>query len=182
MHAPIERRRFGEITYGNKIVFTVDGEDTFKHIYDAISKAESSIYIAGYDLDPSLNFVREGSSAGKLNDYTTSIAINGHSRNSNSKSFRSVKESVKVDPKSLEERDQALSISGSAKSRQNPNSLVTDITTSERRLKRFQELIIEKARKGAIVRIIVWQPRLPLRILPGADEGGLMGELRRSRY
>ena len=181
MHAPIERRRFGEITYGNKIVFTVDGEDTFKHIYDAISKAESSIYIAGYDLDPSLNFVREGSSAGKLNDYTTSIAINGHSRNSNSKSFRSVKESVKVDPKSLEERDQALSISSSAKSRQNPNSLVTNITTSERRLKgrqaykRFQELIIEKARKGAIVRIIVWQPRLPLRILPGADERGLDG-------
>lgn len=40
------------------IVFTMDGEETFKLIYDAISQAESSIYIAGYDLDPSLNFVR----------------------------------------------------------------------------------------------------------------------------
>lgn len=178
----IERKRFGEVTYGNHIVFTVDGEETFKHIYDAISQAESSIYIAGYDLDPSLNFVREGSSASNLNDYTTRIVIDRHSRNSNSKSFSSVKESVMVDPKSLEEdRDEALSISSTSKSRQNPNSFVTDITTSERRLKgrqaykRFQELIIEKARKGAIVRIIVWQPRLPLRILPGADERGLDG-------
>ena len=60
MPAPIKRKRFGEITYGNRIVFTVDGENTFKLIYDAISQAESSIFIAGYDLDPFLNFVREG--------------------------------------------------------------------------------------------------------------------------
>jgi hypothetical protein len=178
MPAPIKRKRFGQITYGNQIVFTVDGEETFKLIYDAISQAESSIYIAGYDLDPSLNFVREGgSNASNMNGYNTSTVIDRHSRNSNSKFFRSVKESVMVDPKSLEEdRAKAVSISATAKSRQNPNSVVTDITTSERRLKgrqaykRFQELIIEKARKGA-----VWQPRLPLRILPGADERGLDG-------
>ena len=58
MRARKARKHFGEITYGNHIVFTVDGEETFKPIYDAISQAESSIYIAGYDLVPSLNFVR----------------------------------------------------------------------------------------------------------------------------
>lgn len=36
-------------------------------------------------------------------------------------------------------------------------------------------MIIGKAKNGTFVRIIVWQPRLPLRILPGADERGLDG-------
>jgi phosphatidylserine/phosphatidylglycerophosphate/cardiolipin synthase-like enzyme len=182
--APIERNRFGEITYGNRIVFTVDGEDTFKLIYDAISEAESSIYIAGYDLDPSLNFVRErGPSASNVNrGYTTSIDTTRHSRNSNSKSFGLVKGSVMVDLGAIEDgRDKALSISDTVKNRQIPNSPVSKITISKLGLKqsqsfkRFQELIIEKAKNGTIVRIIVWQPRLALRILPGADERGLDG-------
>lgn len=180
-----ERKRFGEITYGNHIVFTVDGEETFKLIYDAISQAESSIYIAGYDLDPSLNFVRGGghnasnTSGGSLG---TSITTNRNSRLSRSNSSRFTKESVAADSESLQE-DQSYtsSIQGSTKSDQNPLPPVSDFTTSAQRLragcsyKRFQELVIEKARKGAIVRIIVWQPRLPLRILPGADERGLDG-------
>jgi phosphatidylserine/phosphatidylglycerophosphate/cardiolipin synthase-like enzyme len=184
MPAPIERKRFGEITYGNRIVFTVDGEDTFKLIYDAISQAENSICIAGYDLDPSLNFVREGGGSNESNmiGYTTSIATDRHSRNSNSKSFRLVKGSVVVNPEALEDdRDKALSVSDPAKNCQVPNSPLSSFTTSKPRLKdgqsykRFQELIIDKAKKGTIVRIIVWQPRLPLRILPGADERGLDG-------
>jgi phosphatidylserine/phosphatidylglycerophosphate/cardiolipin synthase-like enzyme len=79
-------------------------------------------------------------------------------------------------------RDKPLSVSASKKSCQNLISSVENITTTfKHRLKgtnahkRFQELIIEKARKGVMVRIIVWQPRLPLRILPGADERGLDG-------
>ncbi len=40
---------------------------------------------------------------------------------------------------------------------------------------RFQKLIIGKARQGVKVKIIVWQPKLPLRILPGASERGLDG-------
>src|ERR687891_689644 len=180
--APIKRKRFGEITYANRIVFTVDGENTFKLIYDAISQAKSSIFIAGYDLDPFLNFVREGgSSASSMNRHTTSIDTNIYPRDSNSKSFR-FKGSFMADPKSTEEnRDKALSVSSFEKSRQDPNSPVFDTTTSKPRLKgsqlykRFQELIIEKAKKGTIVRIIVWQPRLALRILPGADERGLDG-------
>ena len=180
MPTPTERRRFGEITYGNQIVFTVDGEDTFKLIYDAISNAESSVYIAGYDLDPSLSFVREGgSSASNIHDFPTNGATSTRSPNPNSKSFRSVKGGT-ADPKSLDNRDKALTIPGSARSRKNHNFRVSDIQTKPRpkvnqSLKRFQELIIEKARKGTIVRSIVWQPRLPLRILPGADERGLDG-------
>jgi phosphatidylserine/phosphatidylglycerophosphate/cardiolipin synthase-like enzyme len=145
-HSPIERKRFGETTSGNQIVFTIDGEETFELIYDAIFHAKSSVYIAGYDLDPALNFVR-------ASDSTTSIDINRHSYSSRS---------------------------GSTKSRQNLVSSVKDITIKQHLKgthphKRFQELIIEKARKGVNVRIIVWQPRLPLRILPGADERGLDG-------
>jgi hypothetical protein len=54
------RKLFGEITYGNRIVFSIDGQETFKFIYDAIDRAQTSLYIAGYDLDPSLNFILEG--------------------------------------------------------------------------------------------------------------------------
>ena len=87
-----------------------------------------------------------------------------------------------ADPKSPEEnRDRTLSISVLAKSRRNPNSPVFDITTSKPRLKgsqsykQFQELIIEKAKKGTIVRLLCGSRRLALRILPGADERGLDG-------
>ena len=35
------RKRFGEITYGNHIVFSIDGQETFKFIYDAIDRAQT---------------------------------------------------------------------------------------------------------------------------------------------
>jgi hypothetical protein len=92
-----ERKRFGEITRGNHILFTVDGEETFKLIYDAIFQAKSSIYIAGYDFDPSLNFVREGGQdSSNMSDGTSgaSIAINRNSRRFSSKSSRFTKGSV----------------------------------------------------------------------------------------
>jgi phosphatidylserine/phosphatidylglycerophosphate/cardiolipin synthase-like enzyme len=164
MSAPIERKRFGEITYGNHIEFTVDGEETFRLIYDAISQAESSIYIAGYDLDPSLNFVRDADDLTKASKSSTSIVSNNLASRSGSKLSRLSSSSL-----------------GAVRGHQNSLSFVPDFTTSRQRLKgrhsykRFQELIIEKARKGTMVRIIVWQPRLPLRILPGADERGLDG-------
>ncbi|HZD34583.1 MAG TPA: phospholipase D-like domain-containing protein [Nitrososphaeraceae archaeon] len=107
---------------GNQVVFTIDGEETFRLVYDAIFHAKSSVYIAGYDLDPSLNFVRG-------TGYTTSSIDRQHLKGTNAH-------------------------------------------------KRLQELIIKKARKGVIIRIIVWQPRLPLSILPGADERGLDGRAK----
>ena len=39
----------------------------------------------------------------------------------------------------------------------------------------LQDLLVEKARAGVEVKIIVWQPRLVLRLLPGADERGIDG-------
>jgi phosphatidylserine/phosphatidylglycerophosphate/cardiolipin synthase-like enzyme len=181
MSTGVERKRFGEITYGNNIFFTIDGEETFELIYDAISQAENSIHIAGYDLDPSLNFVRKGGintdkvGTGK---FGTSII----DRNSNSKSSRLIKREDVVDSK-IPQQDQSItsSLPSSAESGQNAlfaisnSSRVWQHPIHRNSYKRFQELIIEKARGGAVVKIIVWQPRLPLRILPGADERGLDG-------
>lgn len=95
MRARKARKHFGEITYGNHIVFAVDGEETFKPIYDAISQAESSIYIAGYDLDPSLNFVPgDGHNASNMGGGSlgNGITINRNSCLSRSKSSRFTKE------------------------------------------------------------------------------------------
>lgn len=178
MSTGVERKRFGEITYGNNIFFTIDGEETFELIYDAISQAENSIHIAGYDLDPSLNFVRKGGiNADKVGTgkFGTSII----DRNSNSKS--SNREDV-VDSK-IPQQDQSItsSLPSSAESSQDALFAISDSSRvwqhpiHRNSYKLFQELIIEKARGGAVVKIIVWQPRLPLRILPGADERGLDG-------
>jgi len=168
MSTSVERKHFGEITYGNNIFFSMDGEETFELIYDAISQAENSIHIAGYDLDPSLNFVRKGGintdrvGTGK---FGTSI-IDRNSLLSNSKSSRLIKREDVVDSK-IPQQDALFAISDSSRVWQHP--------IHRNSYKRFQELIIEKARRGAVVKIIVWQPRLPLRILPGADERGLDG-------
>src|SRR5690348_10688514 len=42
----------------------------------------------------------------------------------------------------------------------------------------LQDLLIEKAKQGVEIKIIVWQPRLELRIVPGADERGLGGRTK----
>ena len=118
----------------------------------------------------------------KASKSNASIVNNNLTSRSGSKLSRLSKGSVVTDKEYLG-KDQSLSSSGPGAVRggQNSLSIVPDFTTSRQRLKgrhsykRFQELIIEKARKGTMVRIIVWHPRLPLRILPGADERGLDG-------
>jgi phosphatidylserine/phosphatidylglycerophosphate/cardiolipin synthase-like enzyme len=181
--AAIERKHFGELTQGNQIRFTVDGEETFNLIYEAINQAESSIYIAGYDLDPYLNFVRESSDdATKTSNINASVASNKPSSQSWSKSSRHAKGNVLTETEYLrKDQDSFLSSPGTTRTGQNSLTDVPYSITSKRRVKgrhsykRFQELIIGKAKNGTFVRIIVWQPRLPLRILPGADERGLDG-------
>lgn len=42
----LPRTRFGEPIFGNCMTFTVDGEETFKLIYDELIKAKGCIYIA----------------------------------------------------------------------------------------------------------------------------------------
>lgn len=108
------RTRFGEQTYGNDVVFTVDGQETFKLMYDKIHQAKTCIYIANYDLDPALRFVRNS-------DQPTAYLGHDH---------------------------EAYPL---------------------------QDLLVEKAREGVEVKIIVWEPRLVLKLLPGADERGIDG-------
>lgn len=180
--AAIERKHFGELTQGNQIRFTVDGEETF-NLSKAISQAESSIYIAGYDLDPYLNFVRESSDdATKTSNINASVASNKPSSQPWSKSSRYAKGNVLTETEYFrKDQDSFSSSPGTTRTGQNSLTDVPYFITSKRRVKgrhsykRFQELIIGKAKNGTFVRIIVWQPRLPLRILPGADERGLDG-------
>lgn len=108
------RARFGEQTYGNDIAITVDGQETFKLMYEKIHEAKTCVYIANYDLDPALRFVRNS-------DRLSARA--GH-------------------------RHEAFPL---------------------------QDLLVEKAKEGVEVRILVWEPRLVLRLLPGADERGIDG-------
>lgn len=111
---PRPRTRFGEQTYGNDVVFTIDGQQTFRLMYDKIHQAKVCVYIANYDLDPALRFVRNPDQP---------IAFAGH----NHEAYP------------------------------------------------LQKLLVEKAEEGVEVKIIVWEPRLVLRLLPGADERGIDG-------
>ena len=52
--------------------------------------------------------------------------------------------------------------------------LATFIDPMSRRYS-LQDLLIKKARQGVEVKVIVWQPRIVLRLLPGADERGIDG-------
>ncbi|HEU4605134.1 MAG TPA: phosphatidylserine/phosphatidylglycerophosphate/cardiolipin synthase family protein [Nitrososphaera sp.] len=111
---PMPRTRFGEQTYCNDVTFTVDGQETFKLMYEKIHQAKTCVYIANYDLDPALRFVRNSDRpAGRA----------GH----------------------------------------------------EHEAYPLQDLLVEKAKEGVEVKIIVWEPRLVLRLLPGADERGIDG-------
>jgi phosphatidylserine/phosphatidylglycerophosphate/cardiolipin synthase-like enzyme len=176
-----DRKRFGEITYGNHIVFSIDGQETFKLIYDEINRAHNSIYIAGYDLDPSLSFIRgEGQNLG--NGPIGISTKGGDSRLRSSKSFKSNRDNNVASEVSQEQQNHGVpsSISRSLDGHQsfstsssNLNASAQNHNTSEAYT--FQKLIIGKARQGVEVKIIVWQPKLPLRILPGAGERGLDG-------
>lgn len=111
---PRPRTKFGEHTYGNDVTFTIDGQETFRQMYEKIHQAKVCVYIANYDLDPALRFVRN------------SDRLAGHAGHQH-----------EVYP--------------------------------------LQDLLVEKAREGIEVKIIVWEPRLVLRLLPGADERGIDG-------
>jgi phosphatidylserine/phosphatidylglycerophosphate/cardiolipin synthase-like enzyme len=58
------RFRFGRPATENFMAVMVDGKDTFEQMCDRISRAEKSILIANYDLDPGLKFARSYPGAG----------------------------------------------------------------------------------------------------------------------
>ena len=143
------RTRFGELTFGNCLTFTVDGEETFKLIYDELIKAKGCIYIANYDLDPRLRFVRDSSPSPRPNSSPHYL-------------IRSPCTSVEASDNKDNNND----------SGNNSNRKLAEETYS------LQDLLIEKAKQGVEVKIIIWQPRLELRIIPGADERGLGGRTK----
>ena len=52
------RTLFGEKTIDNNVIFTIDGEETFRLIHDMINQAKSTISITSYDIDPKLHLIR----------------------------------------------------------------------------------------------------------------------------
>lgn len=56
------RSLFGETTSNNNVVFTIDGDETFKLIYEVINQAKTTICITSYDIDPKLNLVKNPNS------------------------------------------------------------------------------------------------------------------------
>ena len=117
------RTRFGESTHGNRVTFTVDGQETFTLMYEKMFNAKSSIFIANYELDPRLRFLREVF------------------ENSNKSESENIKSS------------------------QNYSTLP------------LQDLLLEKIKQGVEVKIIVWQPKLIVRLLPTAHKRGLNGRV-----
>jgi phosphatidylserine/phosphatidylglycerophosphate/cardiolipin synthase-like enzyme len=145
----LPRTRFGELTFGNCLTFTVDGEETFKLIYDELIKAKGCIYIANYDLDPRLRFVRDSSPSPRPNSSPHYL-------------IRSPCTSGEASDNKDNNND----------SGNNSNRKLAEETYS------LQDLLIEKAKQGVEIKIIIWQPRLELRIIPGADERGLGGRTK----
>ena len=145
----LPRTRFGELTFGNCLTFTVDGEETFKLIYNELIKAKGCIYIANYDLDPRLLFVRDTSPSLRLNSsphylIRSPCASSEASDNKNHNNYND----------------------------NNSNRKIAEETYS------LQDLLIEKAKQGVEVKIIIWRLRLEIRIIPGADERGLGGRTK----
>jgi hypothetical protein len=161
-----DRKRFGEITYGNHIVFSIDGQETFKLIYDEINRAHNSIYIAGYDLDPSLRFIRgEGQNLG--NGPIGISTKGGDSRLRSSKSFKSNRDNNVASEVSQKQQNHGVpsSISRSLDGDQSFSTSSSNLTASAQNHNTseaytFQKLIIGKARQGVEVKIIVWQPKI----------------------
>jgi phosphatidylserine/phosphatidylglycerophosphate/cardiolipin synthase-like enzyme len=121
------RFRFGRPTTGNCVAVMIDGKDAFEQMYDRISRAEKSVLIANYDLDPGLKFARSYPGAEPSRPIKSAC--------------RAPIADARIDPDS--------------------------------RTCTLKDLLVKKARQGVDVKVLVWQPRLALRILPGADERGI---------
>ena len=58
-----ESNRFGSFApqrSGDKVTFYVDGEETFKSIYEELSKAKEEVLISSYFFSPELILLKEG--------------------------------------------------------------------------------------------------------------------------
>lgn len=137
-----QRTRFGETTIGNCIMFTIDGQENLRLMYEKMRQAKSSIYIANYDLDPDLSLVRGDLRSFHIFDLVASPC-----------------------------RSESLITSNNSDNDNGPNNNNRD----NDKYHSLQDLLIEKARQNVDIKILVWEPRLIIRKLPGIKKRGLEG-------
>ncbi len=188
------RTRFGEQTFGNCIAFTIDGQETFRQIIAKMHQAKRSIYIINYDITPALQFVRnpiqyhsfliqkkrKESSGGRGGDG------NRHSTSPNDASaeevnlLRSYNSTATIHPQLISSHCRKPMHYESSTSGSNNNSSIQDVNIMDGHnleTHSLQEILFEKAKEGVEIKIIVWQPRLIFRMLPGADKRGIEGRV-----
>jgi phosphatidylserine/phosphatidylglycerophosphate/cardiolipin synthase-like enzyme len=137
-----QRTRFGETTIGNCIMFTIDGQENLRLMYEKMRQAKSSIYIANYDLDPDLSLVRGDLQSFHIFDLVASPC-----------------------------RSESLITTNNSDNDNGPNNN----NRNNDKYHSLQDLLIEKARQKVDIKILVWEPRLIIRKLPGIKKRGLEG-------
>lgn len=201
---------FGNPTQKNHVKFTVDGQETFKLIYENILKASKYIYIINYDLDPHLSFVRHFSNFKNkrksitdhyngLNlthmvqeqeqeqDYSIDFTIDAE----NVKNMAKGKFPQNRNPSSYADDTSVITASNRTTSTaairtNNDNQQKMDEITVKKNISHsirknititctLLELLLAKAIEGVEIKIIVWQPKLPVRIMPNAKKKGIDG-------
>jgi phosphatidylserine/phosphatidylglycerophosphate/cardiolipin synthase-like enzyme len=117
----------------------IDGEENFRVKYQKINEAKLSIYIANYDLDPTLRLIRGD-------------AV----------------------PQSLQIHSLIASACGSEDNAKNSTSGgVSSLLDDDGDDYTLQNLLIQKAKQKVDIKILVWEPRPIVRMLPNSRKRGL---------
>ena len=131
----------------------IDGEENFRLKYQKMNEAKSSIYIANYDLDPDL------------------LLIRGDTIPQSFQNSDLVASSCSSEPLTSNNMDIITTSNSSSSSYDNLHN-DDDYYKKDHTL---QNLLIQKAKQKVDIKIIVWEPRPIVRILPGNKKKGLEG-------
>ena len=123
-------------------MFTIDGQENLRLMYEKMRQAKSSIYIANYDLDPDLSLVRGDPQSFHIFDLVASPC-----------------------------RSESLITTNNSDNDNGPDNN----NRNNDKYHSLQDLLIEKARQKVDIKILVWEPRLIIRKLPGIKKRGLEG-------
>ena len=124
---------FGKKTFDNSVIFTIDGNETFRLMHDMINKAETNICIISYDIDPQVHLIRVAAMQQQ------SPLVNSRSEMDN------------------QEAD---------KQRSHHEELSKDNNILE-------NLLIRKTIEGVDIKLLVWEPKLLIRLFPGSKSRGI---------
>jgi phosphatidylserine/phosphatidylglycerophosphate/cardiolipin synthase-like enzyme len=162
------RSRFGETTVGNCVTFMIDGEENFRLIYQKMSEAKNSIYIANYDLDPNLQLIRSDalSRSIQITDLIASACTSESLLSQSSSSSSSSKQGNSGSSGRIDSSYDDLY--------KNDNT-DNDDKKYHQHSSTLQNLLIQKAKQKVDIKIIVWEPRSIARKLPTAKKRGLEG-------